>query len=168
MVCEEDWNPRQTLDFVRTRTDHQIPPWTRPRPPDVFVPINYTERPTETITIEDTVTTSADFYRYFGQIEYPTDADVVNGSQINLLAINASSVDAAPPSNPEMVTLAESIVLSVGFNVALSDSITLAETITEIEGEFAIDSFSFSESITAFTITNKLLNAHTLNEVTLG
>jgi hypothetical protein len=50
----------------------------------------------------------------------------------------------------------------------LADSIVLSETITEGEGEYPSDSMSFSESVVAFTITNKLLNAHTFNEVTIG
>jgi hypothetical protein len=36
-VCHKDWEPRETQDFVRGRTDRQAPPWTRPEPtPDTF------------------------------------------------------------------------------------------------------------------------------------
>lgn len=168
MVCSEDWNPRQSLDFVRPNPDKITVPWTRPRPADVFIPVTYNERLYENVSIEDTVTTAADFNRYIGQVLFPTDADVVNGSYLNLLAVNASSIDAAPPSNPETISLSEAISSSVGFNVALTDSVALSETITEIEGEFSIDSVSISESVNIFAVTNRLLNAHKPNEVTIG
>lgn len=168
MVCEEDWNPRHSLDFVRSHADHQTPPWIRPRPADVFVPINWTERPVDQTFLSESVSTVADFYRYIGQILYPTDVDVVNGNQINLLPINYSSVDDPPPTNTEMYNLGESVVTAIGFNVSLSDSTTLSETVSTTEGEYPSDSFSISEAVFAYTITNKLLNAHLINEVTLG
>jgi hypothetical protein len=30
MVCREDWEPRHEQDFIRTRTEKLVPPWTRP------------------------------------------------------------------------------------------------------------------------------------------
>lgn len=36
-VCPEHWEPRQPQDFVRAQPDLQTPPWTQPRPADVFV-----------------------------------------------------------------------------------------------------------------------------------
>ena len=35
-VCERCWHPRQPQDFVRGVPDKQTPPWTQPRPADVF------------------------------------------------------------------------------------------------------------------------------------
>lgn len=39
MVCEDDWNPRQSLDFVRARQDKIAVEWQRvpPLPPENFV-----------------------------------------------------------------------------------------------------------------------------------
>ena len=167
-VCSEDWEPRHSLDFVRSYPDKITVSWNRPQPPEVFVPINLTQYPNEPIAITEAISTSAAFNRYIGQITYPDDLDVVNGAEINLLAINTSSIDAPPPTNPEMFGLSESITSSLGLNLSLADSITLSETITEGEGEYPSDSVSFAESVVAFTITNKLLNAHTFNEVTIG
>jgi hypothetical protein len=167
-VCSEDWEPRHSLDFVRSYPDKITVPWNRPQLPIVFVPINWTQYPNEPIVITESIAVTADFYRYIGQITYPDDLDVVNGSEINLLAINTSSIDAPPPTNPEMFGLSESITSSIGFNLSLADSFTLSEVITEGEGEYPSDSVSFTESVVAFTITNKLLNAHTFNEVTIG
>lgn len=32
------FEPRHPQDFVRGKADRQAPPWTSPKPPDVFVP----------------------------------------------------------------------------------------------------------------------------------
>ncbi len=167
-VCEEDFEYRHPQDFLRSRADKIAPPWTSPRPADVFVPITFTEFPVDSALVEDSVSTAADFYRYVGQITYPTDVDVLNGSALNVLDINHTSVDVAPPTNDETITIAEDIVSSQGFGVSVSDSMTLTESLVESEGEFALDTMSMSEVVFAYTITNKLLNAHLVNEVTLG
>jgi len=39
MVCSEDWEPRQTQDYVRGRAEKQIPVWTRSEPSDGFVTV---------------------------------------------------------------------------------------------------------------------------------
>ena len=38
-ACDECWEPRHPQDFVRGVADSQTPPWTQPRPADVFVEI---------------------------------------------------------------------------------------------------------------------------------
>lgn len=37
MVCKADWEMRHPQDFVRTKADLQLPPYTRPEPTDSFV-----------------------------------------------------------------------------------------------------------------------------------
>lgn len=37
MVCHEDWEPRQTQDYVRGKAEKQIPVWTRSEPADTMV-----------------------------------------------------------------------------------------------------------------------------------
>jgi len=39
MVCHEDWEPRQTQDYVRGKAEKQIPVWTRSEPADDFVDV---------------------------------------------------------------------------------------------------------------------------------
>lgn len=167
-VCGDCWESRHPQDFVKTRADNQSIPWSRPRSADVFVAMNWTAQPVEPITISEVIQTTADYYRYIGRIEYPEDLDLVNGTFINNLVLNSTSTDPAPPTNVEKVTLSESIVVSQGFNEAISDTITLSENISEVEGEFPGDSFGLTETVVYYTITNRLLNAHTLNEVLLG
>ena len=36
-VCPADFEIRQSLDFVKSKTDKISVPWTRPRPVDIFV-----------------------------------------------------------------------------------------------------------------------------------
>ena len=36
-VCPECWEPRQSLDFVRTKNDNQSVAWSRPKATDVFI-----------------------------------------------------------------------------------------------------------------------------------
>lgn len=41
IVCSSCYEPRHSLDFIRTKTDKQSVPFSRPRPPDVFVTVPY-------------------------------------------------------------------------------------------------------------------------------
>ena len=41
VVCEKDFEARHPQDFVRARQDKISVPFTRPRPPDVFVEVAY-------------------------------------------------------------------------------------------------------------------------------
>jgi hypothetical protein len=40
MVCPEDWEPRQTQDYVRGRAEKQTPSWTRSEPDNTFIPVS--------------------------------------------------------------------------------------------------------------------------------
>lgn len=37
MVCHDDFETRHPQDFIRTRAERVVPPWTRPEVPDTFV-----------------------------------------------------------------------------------------------------------------------------------
>lgn len=152
-VCTDTcFEYRHPQDFVKVRADKQTPPWTSPRPPDVFVPINFTLFPNEDIVINEIVDTSADYYLYVGNKVFVDDNDVVNGSVVNFSEINHTSVDPPYPINSEYFSISESVATKIGldFTSSVSDSTTL------------------SDSVIAFTVTNKLLNAHLINEVILG
>jgi hypothetical protein len=41
IVCSEDYEQRHSQDFVRARQDKISIPFSRPRPPDIFVQVNY-------------------------------------------------------------------------------------------------------------------------------
>lgn len=42
IVCAECWEPRQSLDFLKARSDKISVPFTRPIPPLVFTSVSYT------------------------------------------------------------------------------------------------------------------------------
>lgn len=52
VVCEDDFEQRHPQDFVRSKEDKISVPFTRPRPTDVFVPVNYILYWDETYTKE--------------------------------------------------------------------------------------------------------------------
>jgi len=37
VVCEQDWEARHPMDFIKTPIDKISVPFSRPRPPDIFV-----------------------------------------------------------------------------------------------------------------------------------
>jgi len=37
VVCHADWEVRHPMDFLKSRSDKIVVPFSRPRPPDVFV-----------------------------------------------------------------------------------------------------------------------------------
>lgn len=39
IVCKDDWELRHPLDFIKARVDKITVPYSRPRPPDVFVDV---------------------------------------------------------------------------------------------------------------------------------
>lgn len=41
MVCEEDWEMRHPLDFIRAYQKEDTLPFTRPEPADQFVTVSY-------------------------------------------------------------------------------------------------------------------------------
>lgn len=43
VVCQADWEARHPMDFIKTPTDKISVPFSRPRPPDVFVNDNTTK-----------------------------------------------------------------------------------------------------------------------------
>jgi len=41
IVCQEDYETRHPLDFIRSKTDKISVPFARPRPADVFTDVTY-------------------------------------------------------------------------------------------------------------------------------
>jgi hypothetical protein len=167
-VCSSCWEYRHPQDFLRTKPDNQAVPWSRPRTTDSFVVLDFTSQPIDAIIIDESVVTTADYWRYIGRITFPNDADLVNGSAINLLTINSNSVDPAPPTNFEAISFTESVTSVRGQNITINDSIVFSESVSEEEGEFPSDTVGLLEAVTFINATNKLINAHLVNEVLLG
>jgi hypothetical protein len=168
MVCRDDFESRQPQDFVKVPKEKISVAWTRPQTVDSFTTLNLTQFPVDEAILSDSVITTADYWRYVGRITFPNDADLVNGSIVNLLTINSTSADPTPPTNLESVSFVESLELSRGFNISISDSIVFSENVSEVEGEFPVDTVGLTETVLYMNTTNKLINAHLANEVLLG
>lgn len=41
MCCEEDWETRNPLDFLKVADEHIAPPWSRPEGTDTFVNVTF-------------------------------------------------------------------------------------------------------------------------------
>jgi hypothetical protein len=70
MVCEADWEPRHSLDFVRSRADKQTPPWIRPKAQLIF---NHILGVYEVLPISETFSRTAVYYRDEADNIYLTD-----------------------------------------------------------------------------------------------
>lgn len=167
MVCADDFEHRHPQDFIKPRSDKIYVPWSRPQSTDSFDAFEY---PTDVLLVEETIGTVAEFIRTIGGVNYGSlDADVLNGSILNLNVLNYSSVDPTPPTPEEVMTLSEDVVLVRESYIDISsDTATISEAVALAEGKALDDSLTFGESVNAFLVSNKILNAHLANEVTLG
>ena len=43
MVCNPCHDSRHPQDFIRVRSEHVVPPWTRPEPIDIFLPDSFSD-----------------------------------------------------------------------------------------------------------------------------
>jgi hypothetical protein len=121
MVCRNDWEVRQPQDYVRGVADIQAPPYVRPEQKDRFLPYNFTQYPNETVDVEERI--AKQFTKLVGG-RVITDS-AINGSVINLLAINAlSNVN----YDPEKFILSETVMISLGRS--LSDTLNFAESVS--------------------------------------
>lgn len=139
-VCSKDWEPRQPQDFVRGIADIQVPPWTRPEPEDVFVPINYTRSTSDNVSIGEVI------LKYYGLLPNKY-----------LSTYSDNSLD-AQSLNTFALNYAQSTILG-GDTVPLMDFLAqgIPEMLQDSPGMVEILSFSFS-TVTA-------LNGSPLNSI---
>lgn len=108
MVCEEDFEQRHPQDFVKSKIDKIVVPWTRPRPIDSFIlPLG----------LVDNVKTSSDSGQTYIDPTYFAEDYLTEGFVIELY-ITRSFADSVTPIE----------TLSVDFNTAFSDSVTITDT----------------------------------------
>lgn len=162
MVCEADWEPRHSLDFVRSRADKQTPPWIRPQTSLTFnhvlgvyetIPLAehfnktaaFNRSETEQITVSETVFPSRSVY--------PTDSITLSEDYSSAIAkvLNDTVVLSDYDYFAEdYLTNNDDYVypyfkLDRGYTVP-SESLTLSESIRFGGVEGLADSMSFSES----------------------
>ena len=197
MVCKGDWEVRQPQDYVRGVADIQAPPYVRPEQQDHFLPFNFTQYPTEELSVEER------FAKNFNKVVYNYSATSasLNGDPLNTLALNALG---SYLPDPEQLLITENYyfgwqkyandTLSISesrkftLNKRFSEFIPIGETVYEDETETTIESLavveslgkrldkSLSESITiaevvSTTLTSgatSLVNASALNTSPMG
>lgn len=142
MVCPKDMEERHPQDYVRGIRDDQSVPFSRPEPPDSFVPINYTQYPNEAISLNEfiakTVTKEVNFP------SFSTDS-VLGASFLGKLAIGTST--------PYVMTL---------------DDLPLSETIRITTGKGISESLPLSETITFTVATQTVLGGAAIGRHALG
>jgi len=194
-VCPEHWEVRHPQDFVRGVADVQTPPWTQPMPPDEFVPIAYTEYPSDPLPL--TEVDAKDFTKNIVPPSLGTGA--VNTFAVNALAVNGTT--ALPPDFERLVltevvdiTLGRSFSEAVGFvedffadsAKYFSEPLPLGETVAENETEGVsepvglIETLSVSltlnlsetlgvaESITTVRTSARTVNGAAVNTLSVG
>lgn len=157
-VCPEHWEVRHPQDFVRGIADVQTPPWTQPMPPNEFVPINYTEYPSDDLPV------SEELAGHFTKNIIPPD--LIAGS-VNSFAVNEVAVNGVPasPQDFELLTLTEDVRITLGRSFSdgltitevfyadqakvLSEPLPLGETVTENETEGLTEAVGFTETALA-------------------
>jgi hypothetical protein len=122
MVCQGDWEPRQPQDFVRGVADIQAPVWTRPQSSDTFIPINWTQQPSETVSLDDSV--QKNVTKNIGGSVWGTQG-LVNGSAVDTIALNNTQAVAI---DLEKVSVSESI--SIAANKTVSETATVTESVS--------------------------------------
>mgnify|MGYP006279900637 CR=1 FL=1 len=137
MVCAGDWEPRQPQDFVRGVADFQAPPFTRPEPADVFVPLNFS-----VVASDNASFTESNAKVVYKNITGALNNSAVNDQYINELALNASSISNDFPY--ESFSFNETVFVSVGR--ILSDSLSVSESIVKQIKSVQSDSLALNES----------------------
>lgn len=145
MVCAGDWEPRQPQDFVRGVADFQAPPFTRPEPADVFVPLNFS-----VVASDNASLTESNAKVVYKNITGALNNSAVNDQYINELALNANSTSNDFPY--ESFSFNETVFVSVGR--ILSDSLSISESIVKQVGSVQSDSLALNES-TVFSVIKR-------------
>lgn len=139
-TCHADWEPRHPQDFLRARKESNNLPVVKPRPPDVFVPNNYTGVPTDYFVFRDDIGTKSQWYRQL------TDTAILSEQVSTALASFRVATDT--------LKFVEQTQTSMGIAREVIDTLKLSETIT-----------TTSERIRAYGFA---LNTAPLNTFLLG
>lgn len=127
-VCPNDFEFRHPQDFVRGIRDNPSTSFSRPEPPDTFIPFNWTQYPNEQLGLGEFVQKTVR-----KEVNFPSNISksAIGGSALGILAVGVSI--------PYSLT---------------SDDIAFTETITKSINKSNTESLSLSESI-SFTITTQ-------------
>jgi hypothetical protein len=158
MVCSGDWEVRQPQDYVRGVADIQAPPYVRPEQKDVFLPYFFTQYPIDEIVVDEQL--AKQVTKPFGG-RYLDTATAIDGSPLNVLAINASAINNYDPeefviSETVLFTLGRSLTdtlstpteaLTKGLNKTFAETVSISETLALVEEEMYVEDLGLSESV---------------------
>lgn len=133
IVCKDDYEQRQPLDFIRAREDKISVPFTRPIPTDVFVPSNYTESLADQVyQIEERLTRVVEYIRSFSDSFTLSDAITEYGYEEGLV----DTVSFAEAFDTLLVTMLD-----------LADSATISDTLINAIAKVYTDSVVASDEL---------------------
>lgn len=167
IVCADDWEYRHPQDFIKAQKDKISVPFSRPRPTDTFVPVDYTSYPSESFLLDDSL--SKDFTMVVpDSVEYFGDSgDQSLGA--NYLGQYPLAGDGTFKGYNSRIGFSESVTLAYEFLVSPTDSIGFSETFVKQDDEVSgSDSMSFTEGVVVNTFINKALGVQVLGSITLG
>lgn len=118
-VCPKDFEFRHPQDFVRGVKDNQATPFSRPEPPDLFVTFNWTQFPTDTLNLFDSISKS--IYKRINPIADGQGA--IGGAALGILSLGGSV--------PHTITV-DDVVLSDTHSIAISKPVTESISIAEL------------------------------------
>lgn len=142
-TCQADWESRHPQDFLRAHKESNNLPIVKPRPPDVFVPLNFTAVPNEYLLADDFVSTVATMFR--------DTADVVVFDE----TIVPISIKKQAPQ--DTLTFTETTPTSVGIVRLVNDLTLISDSVQSISTMFRSvgDSILNSESVTVSKVAKQ-------------
>lgn len=170
IVCKDDYEQRQPLDFIRARQDKISVPYTRPVPTDTFVPQNFTENFTDQVyQIEESLSRVVTYIREFSDSVVMSDTDIAYGYGRPLTdTISFSdvleSVLVTQLELTDSTSVTDSIVNSIG--KTLTDTATVTEVLTTTVSKVLEDSVAATESL-QYLLEKTLSDSTTVTD-TLG
>lgn len=165
IVCKTDWEARHISDFIRTPPEAPPIPFTRPEPPDGFIPQDYDYNVLDTLAIDDTLIPIHNAFRQIPNFGM-ADENFTESQAINEFAFNAFPLAGGRVTyDPEAVEITD----QVGFCLykTFNDSITLSESITGLAGKGVSETMAVTELVSFILKTPAVLDGAALNEMVL-
>lgn len=128
-VCKQDFEYRHPQEYIKARHEQFTLPVIKPRPPDVFIPFNYTKEIVDALSLTDDITTVVDYTIYIPLQPVPSrDFGSINGIGVNSGVINSGTLlTPTPPATEEYFTTDDTI--SISFQVTFTETVSFSETL---------------------------------------
>lgn len=169
MVCDTCYEPRHPQDFIRTVPDRMDVPFVRPRPADIFIPSTREVVLVDNVGLEETFAHDGIFTRYIPNTDVRQILPPIQ-RPLNTFALNGKvlgAADSSIPNRSESLGFTES--LFVNMTKAITETMTLQETLMYFVGSLLEDEVNVTESMNAYIVADaRVLNGSALNRGALG